>query len=662
MPRRFRARLFLAVLLGGLLAVPASAVAASGALDSTFGKGGVSSLASGTELRAVAIQSDGQIVATGDAGSSLLVERFSANGSREAAFAAGSGVGRGIAVQSDGKIVVAGNDAAGMLVERFNSGGTLDAGFGSGGKVHAFPGGRANAVALGPSGTIIAVGQVTAGDGFQRVAVLRLNSNGTGDASIGSGGQHLVDLGQDSIANSVAVQGDGKIVIAGSIGPGTHQVRAGFATRLASDGTIDPGFLSGGLFISGAQRGGADAVLNAVALDPAGGIVVAGGSTSANQSEAVLARLTCSGNLDPSFGGGIKLAASSSAFVTDPLGANAVVVAAGSRVVGAGEFRESGLTSASLWGFEAGGAPDFATIAPSAAQSTAIALDAAGNLVVAGSNLPTGFAPSGFVARYIGFGGPATGTTPCGGSPPPPPPPPPPPAPSVTTGPASAVTSSTASLSGSVNPNGAATSYHFDYGKSPIYGSQTAVVPAGSGTANIGASATLSQLASRTTYHYRLVASSSSGTAYGADMTFTTSSPPPPPRPVVSNLSQTNRIWAETKSRTYKRVPVGTTFSFTLNIDARVHFTFTQQVSGRMVNGKCVAKTKKNHTKPACTRTATKGRLSFAGYAGKNTFPFRGHVSRSNQLQPGTYTLVVTATNAARQMSRPQTLSFTIVS
>jgi hypothetical protein len=111
-----------------------------------------------------------------------------------------------------------------------------------------------------------------------------------------------------------------------------------------------------------------------------------------------------------------------------------------------------------------------------------------------------------------------------GSSPPPPPPPPPAPKPVATTGAASSIASTAATLNGSVNPGGAATTYWFQYGTTTAYGS-TAPSPAasaGSGTAARAVSVRLGGLRRRTTYTYRLVAQSSSGTTYGANRTFTT--------------------------------------------------------------------------------------------------------------------------------------------
>ncbi len=104
------------------------------------------------------------------------------------------------------------------------------------------------------------------------------------------------------------------------------------------------------------------------------------------------------------------------------------------------------------------------------------------------------------------------------------------PTPTATTGAASGIGTSTATIAGTVNPNGSPTGYRFDYGTSSGYGSSTALGDAGTGTANIAASAPLSGLTANTTYHYRVVAlRGGSVAATGADQTFTTQAPPPPP-------------------------------------------------------------------------------------------------------------------------------------
>jgi phosphodiesterase/alkaline phosphatase D-like protein len=99
--------------------------------------------------------------------------------------------------------------------------------------------------------------------------------------------------------------------------------------------------------------------------------------------------------------------------------------------------------------------------------------------------------------------------------------------PAVTTGSSASVGSTSAQVAGTVNPNGSATTYSFQYGATTAYGSQTASVSAGSGTAAVAVSATIGGLVPDTTYHYRLVASNGSGTANGTDGTFTTAKTPP---------------------------------------------------------------------------------------------------------------------------------------
>lgn len=100
--------------------------------------------------------------------------------------------------------------------------------------------------------------------------------------------------------------------------------------------------------------------------------------------------------------------------------------------------------------------------------------------------------------------------------------------PVVSTGNATAITSTSATLNGTVNPEGQATSYYFEYGTTTSYGSQTATSPAGSGTTDVAVSAPLSALTPDTTYHYRVVAVNGSGTTLGSDVSFTTPKPPAP--------------------------------------------------------------------------------------------------------------------------------------
>jgi hypothetical protein len=96
------------------------------------------------------------------------------------------------------------------------------------------------------------------------------------------------------------------------------------------------------------------------------------------------------------------------------------------------------------------------------------------------------------------------------------------------TGAADSLTETSANLNGSVDPNGTATTYHFDYGTSAGYGLVTPELDAGAGTDPVDVKAAITGLTRNTTYHYRLVASNS--TVPGADRTFRTATGPVPPR------------------------------------------------------------------------------------------------------------------------------------
>jgi alpha-tubulin suppressor-like RCC1 family protein len=152
---------------------------------------------------------------------------------------------------------------------------------------------------------------------------------------------------------------------------------------------------------------------------------------------------------------------------------------------------------------------------------------------------------------------------------------------------------------------------------------------------------------------------------------------PPPPRcgagqtatppgchtpPLLTHVHQSHRDWRERSSRPSKRdKPTGTTFSYTLNEPATVTLAFTQRHPGRRILAhRCQTPTKTNHNKPRCTRTQTIATLTATGHVGPNHLSFKGRISRSKKLWPGTYTLVITA-HAFGSTSRPRTLTFTIL-
>ena len=97
-------------------------------------------------------------------------------------------------------------------------------------------------------------------------------------------------------------------------------------------------------------------------------------------------------------------------------------------------------------------------------------------------------------------------------------------APVATTAAATSVKAQSATLNGTVNPNGLATTYQFEYGPTTSYGTKVPATPgsAGSGTSGVAKTFWIGDLSVGSTYHYRIVATNSGGTTFGEDRSFTT--------------------------------------------------------------------------------------------------------------------------------------------
>ena len=109
-------------------------------------------------------------------------------------------------------------------------------------------------------------------------------------------------------------------------------------------------------------------------------------------------------------------------------------------------------------------------------------------------------------------------------------------------------------------------------------------------------------------------------------------------------------------------MPVGTTFSFTLNEPATASLSFTRSVAGRRVRGRCIVVTHANAGKPRCKRNVSAGSLPVSAHAGANKVHFQGRLSSARTLQPGAYGVTIVARDSHGQQSSPQALTFTIVS
>jgi uncharacterized delta-60 repeat protein len=205
--------------------IQAARLKANGALDTAFGTGGKARVDFGdTEFGlAAARQADGRIVVAGRSlGSGAVVARLRANGTLDPDFDGdgrlmlpGGGVARAVLVQPDSKIVVTGNPGVSevITVTRLNPNGSPDTTFdGDGTATIDFEAGGepASGAVLQPDGKIVVVGTALAG-----VAVARLNANGSPDATFGAAGKATVDFGAATSGNAVALQPNGRIVVAG---------------------------------------------------------------------------------------------------------------------------------------------------------------------------------------------------------------------------------------------------------------------------------------------------------------------------------------------------------------------------------------------------------------------------------------------------------------
>ena len=128
--------------------------------------------------------------------------------------------------------------------------------------------------------------------------------------------------------------------------------------------------------------------------------------------------------------------------------------------------------------------------------------------------------------------------------------------------------------------------------------------------------------------------------------------------PTLSGLHQAAARWLERASRRM-RLPLGTTFSFSLDQSAHVTLSFTRLATGRLASGRCVAPARAKPRARRCTRRLPAGTLGLAGQPGANTVSFSGRTS-IGALPAGSYSVVLRATGISGRPSAPVSLLFTI--
>lgn len=261
-----------------------------GALDPSFDPG---TGADGTVL-ACAIQSDGRILIAGEftrynGAEANHIARLLPDGQLDPSFQIGSGfdqVVKGLVLQSDGRILACGsfstyNGASHESVIRLEADGTRDATFDAGNM-----NGSVEAVASGPDDTIYITGGVTVVEGITSRNVFRLFADGAVDTDFNTG------LGSDAAPTGLLLMPNGKLMVLGWFERFGSYARTS-TVLLNTDGTVDPTF---------GDATGINGRVNAVAIQPDQRVLVGGQfAGSYGDLSLVVARLMENGDPDPSF-------------------------------------------------------------------------------------------------------------------------------------------------------------------------------------------------------------------------------------------------------------------------------------------------------------------------------------------------------------------------
>jgi uncharacterized delta-60 repeat protein len=348
-----RRSLTLIAAVAAVIATSTPASAPPGDLDPTFGNGGkvVTDFGFEDEAFAIAIQGDGKIIAAGRAADSQGVyeffglARYNTNGALDFGFgpngtvftdvAPGFDGASGVVIQSDGKIVTAGctscfSGGADFALVRYNSNGSLDSSFdGDGIVITDFVGDEDGAadVAIQGDGKIVAAGTVlVSGTGYD-FGVARYNTDGSLDPTFDGDGIVTTDLSfNDDQVYGLDIQSDGNIVVAGAA-----SVQDFAIVRYNTDGSLDATFDGDGIVTTDFDNSEDRALSLAIQQD--GKIVAAGIAEVSVSYDFGVARYDTDGSLDPTFDGDGKV-------TTDFLGgaesANGVAIQGDGRIVTAG--------------------------------------------------------------------------------------------------------------------------------------------------------------------------------------------------------------------------------------------------------------------------------------------------------------------------------------
>jgi uncharacterized delta-60 repeat protein len=401
------------------------ASAAAGDLDLTFGTSGkVTTYFSGDDSAAsIALQSNGNIVVAGNMYNGnnydFAVTRYNSDGTLDTSFSldgkvttdfGGDDYGTSVAIQGDGKIVVTGYGSSGgnddFAIARYNTDGSLDTSFDTDGKLLIDFGRYENgkALAIQTDGKIVLAGTSVASGGLAaNMHLLRLNTNGSLDTTFDSDGKVTTDIGPNDDALSIALQNDGKIIIGGvSDASGSLETTL---IRYNSNGSLDTTFNSDGIATIDFAMGN-DAAYS-VAIQSDGKIIAAGYADLGGQVVFAIIRLNSNGSLDTTFDSDGKVSTSFGSFYD---AATSVVIQNDGKIITAGISLNGGMYNFAIARYNTNGSLDttFDTdgkittaFGSSDDGANAIAIQNDGKIVAAGySDSGSGYVFA--LARYIG--------------------------------------------------------------------------------------------------------------------------------------------------------------------------------------------------------------------------------------------------------------------
>ncbi len=299
-----------------------------------------------------------------------------------------------VTIDASGRLLVAGSlfDGARNMafVARYTANGAADTGFGVNGVSIGFDAQnyRAQDVATDTSGRILVAG-ISSNGTREGVFVARFTDTGAPDTTFGFGDGVLVDFdaGTDSQGLSLALQSDGKILLAGKVNNGS---RTGFlVARYTTAGAPDPSYGESGLVTDFSAGVGSEG--SSIVVDAEGKAVVAGMVDNGSRTGFGIARYTTSGTPDSSFGSGGLIADYSVGALSN---ASSVTLDGSDRVVVAGSALLDGKQVVAVARYIAGGAPDTSfsvdgvhasVVAGNEVFGESVVVDAANRVVVAGT-------------------------------------------------------------------------------------------------------------------------------------------------------------------------------------------------------------------------------------------------------------------------------------